>query len=56
VWLEADRKLRLRPTPELAAELAGLIGPAGSVRVVGGVSVEPVDNRRKWETKKVAVG
>jgi len=56
VWLEADRTRAFRMTPEDVGELSAILGSAGSVRVVGGVSVERVDNRRKWETRKVAVG
>jgi DNA polymerase-3 subunit alpha len=56
VWLEADRAMTLRLTPEDVGELSALLGSSGTVRVIHGVSVERVEPRRRWEGRKVAAG
>jgi DNA polymerase-3 subunit alpha len=46
--LQPDAKTRIAPTPKMVEELCRVLG-AGSVKVVGGVTVEPTDRRPKWQ-------
>ncbi len=56
VLLEIDRSLSIPLTPENAGDLASILGQAGSLRVINGVSVERLETRRKWESRRVATG
>ncbi len=51
VLIEADRGLRLNPTPELVRAIAGITGPS-SVRVMGGVAIDREQPRPSWQQRK----
>jgi DNA polymerase-3 subunit alpha len=51
ISIEVDRKNRLRLTPDLVRELVTTLGP-GTVRVVGGVTLDTIEKRDKpWAGK-----
>jgi DNA polymerase III subunit alpha len=52
ISIEVDRKNRLRLTPDLVRELVTTLGP-GTVRVVGGVTLDTIEKRDKpWANKQ----
>jgi hypothetical protein len=51
--LQPDAKTRIAPSPQMAAELCGVLG-ADCVRVVGGVTVEPP--KPKWQNGRGGYG